>query len=646
MAEGSTVGRVVPGRAEGGLRTLAVAAAVLAALALAWPELLLRGLLPVTGDVLTFSFPAWRLTRDALASGHLPLWTSLKSMGEPLLADPQSMAAYPVFWVLAPFGGFDAFLRLWVLVHTALAAGFLGLLVYRRRCDAQAAALAAVLGGLNGFLASHATFPNQLAAAAWVPACLYAAWRRSPIGLGVCLAMQWLAGFPPFSLLTVLAVGVLAVAERGTGMRRLAGSGCVAFGLAAPQLLPFLELLGQAARGVVLPGQEAATFSMTTGLLATQVLLPQWRLFPVTMPGDPAEMSFYIGPVALLLAILAVVRGGGRERWLAAGAGACLVLSLGANLPGWAWLTPLHAFRFPAHWLLLATAASTLLAAEGLSRLGVGRWRWAVIAVVLLDCAWFCRLLPVGWARPELLQVPPPLASRLAAADGGLPLRILHDERLVERLLARPLPPTESVALLREVLFPSYAAACGVPEAKSYQVLRTRRAAAYLDRLERGPTGSELAATARVGHILTLKPGAGGVDRSSLVLLPTGAGRDVCYLVPPEAGHVTVRAYRAGHVKAASTVRQAALLVLPEVHYPGWRVEVDGRSAPLEVHKETFLAVRLAPGPHTVVFLYQPLSFRIGLALAILTVLALLVRGARVWRRSRSTLGASVSADR
>ena len=365
--------------------------------------------------------------------------------------------------------------------------------------------------------------------------------------------------------------------------------------------------------------------------------MPQWRLFPVELPGDPAEMSFYIGPVALVLAILAVVRGGARERWLAAGAGACLVLSLGANLPGWAWLTPLHAFRFPAHWLLLATAASTLLAAEGLSRLGVGRWRWAVTALVLLDCAWFCRLLPVGWARPELLQAPPPLASRLAAPDGGSPLRILHDERLVQRLLTRSLPPTESVALLREVLFPSYGAACGVPEAKSYQVLRTRRAAAYLDRLERGPTGSVLAATARVGHILTLKPGAGGVDRTSLVLLPTGTGRDVCYLVPPEAGHVTVRAHRDGHVEAVTEVEQPALLVLPEVHYPGWHVEVDGHTAPVEVHEETFLAVRLAPGPHAVVFRFQPLSFRIGVAFAALTLLGLIAWGVRVRYRSHST---------
>ena len=437
--------------------------------------------------MLTFSFPGWKLTRDALATGHLPLWTSLKSMGEPLLADPQSMAAYPVFWLLAPFGGFDTFLRLWVLVHTPWRPASWGCWSTGGRRDVQAAALAAALGGLNGFLASHVTFPNQLAAAAWVPACLYAAWRRSPIGLGVCLAMQWLAGFPPFSLLTVLAVGVLALTERGAGVRRLAGSGCVAFGLAAPQLLPFVELLGQAARGVVLSGREAATFSMTPGLLATQVLLPQWRLFPLKMPGDPAEMSFYIGPVALLLAILAVVRGGARERWLAAGAGLCLVLSLGANLPGWAWLTPLHAFRFPVHWLLLATAASTLLAAEGLSRLRPGGWRWVVAILVLVDCVVFCRHLPVGWVKPDFLQMPPPLATKLLAWHGtSPPPRILHEERLLQKLLASSLPPTESVGLLREALFPSYAAACGVPEAKSYQVLRTRRAAAFVGRLERG----------------------------------------------------------------------------------------------------------------------------------------------------------------
>ena len=40
------MGRFVPGRAERRAEGLAIAAAVLAALALAWPELLLRGLVP------------------------------------------------------------------------------------------------------------------------------------------------------------------------------------------------------------------------------------------------------------------------------------------------------------------------------------------------------------------------------------------------------------------------------------------------------------------------------------------------------------------------------------------------------------------------------------------------------------------------
>lgn len=627
------------GRTDLGLRALATLAAILLVLALAWPELLLRGLVPMTGDVLTFAFPGWKLTREALVSGHLPLWNPLKDMGEPLLADPQSMAGYPLFWLLAPLRGFDVFLRLWVLGHTVLAGGFLGLLVYRRARDPQAAALAAALGGLNGFLASHVTFPNQLAAAAWLPACLYFQWRRAPIRLGVCLAMQWLAGFPPFSLLTVLAVAVLSLSERRAGIRALGCSGGIALGLAAPQVLPFLELLGQATRGLVLPGREAAAFSMTPGLLASQLLLPQWRLLSLRMPGDPAEMSFYIGPVALLLAILAVVRGGTRERWIGAAATVCLVLSLGANLPGYTWLAPLHAFRFPAHWLLLATAAAILLAAEGLSRLRPGGWRWVVPLLVLVDCAFFCRYLPVGWVGAAHLQVPPPLANRLAAWKGpSPPPRILHEERLVQKLVARPLPPTESVALLRDVLFPSYAAACGIPEARSYQVLRTRRAAAFLDRLERSGAGSELAALARVGHVLTLKPGALEVGQGSMVLLPTGTVRDASYLEPAAAGRATVRECRAGHVEVSTELGSPAQLVLPEVYYPGWRVEVDGHDTPLELFQETFLAVPLAPGVHTVVFRFRPLSFRVGAGLAALTVLGMIVWGLRARRRLATTL--------
>ena len=145
-----------------------------------------------------------------------------------------------------------------------------------------------------------------------------------------------------------------------------------------------------------------------------------------------------------------------------------------------------------------------------------------------------------------------------------------------------------------------------------------------------------------MGHILTLNPGADGVGRSSLVLVPSSAVRDACYLEPPDAGHVAVRAYRAGHVEVIVEAGEAARLVLPEVHYPGWRVEVDGRAAPLEVHEETFLAVRLTPGPHAVVFRFQPLSFRIGVAFAVLTVLILIAWRVRV-RRLLATTPVSAS---
>jgi uncharacterized membrane protein YfhO len=59
----------------------------------------------------------------------------------------------------------------------------------------------------------------------------------------------------------------------------------------------------------------------------------------------------------------------------------------------------------------------------------------------------------------------------------------------------------------------------------------------------------------------------------------------------------------------------SALLVLSDVYYPGWTVEVDGEPAEMLVVEGALRGVMLSPGHHRVEFVYSPRSFRNGLVL-------------------------------
>jgi hypothetical protein len=66
-----------------------------------------------------------------------------------------------------------------------------------------------------------------------------------------------------------------------------------------------------------------------------------------------------------------------------------------------------------------------------------------------------------------------------------------------------------------------------------------------------------------------------------------------------------------------------AVLVLNDPIYPGWEATLDGVATPLLRANTAFRAVAVPAGEHVVTMRYRPISFRIGLALAGATALAL-----------------------
>ena len=74
------------------------------------------------------------------------------------------------------------------------------------------------------------------------------------------------------------------------------------------------------------------------------------------------------------------------------------------------------------------------------------------------------------------------------------------------------------------------------------------------------------------------------------------------------------------HLELDVATRQPCILVLSELNYPGWRATVDGAPAPILPADLIFRAVALAPGAHTVRFVYRPDSLILGAALSIGTL--------------------------
>ena len=79
------------------------------------------------------------------------------------------------------------------------------------------------------------------------------------------------------------------------------------------------------------------------------------------------------------------------------------------------------------------------------------------------------------------------------------------------------------------------------------------------------------------------------------------------------------------------------MMVLTDAYFPGWKVEVNGE--PSDVHRVDYLfrGVRIPPGAATVVFTYQPTSYRIGWIISLVALLGMLGTGFIGWRRGRGS---------
>ncbi len=391
------------------------------------------GMVLARGDVYSYFYPLWDARSAAFRAGQIPLWSPDIFMGVPLLANSQLGTFYPPNWLVTPFDAPTA-ITLSMLAHTVWA--LLGVYLLTRRTlmlDRIPAILSGVLFGLGGYLGGQSEHINQLQALSWMPWLFLVVslqplddsqkgvWARYGASLSaillfaVAVALQLLAGHPQTVFITLVGLGFYGlgrsiIGRQSSATRRIRLSvtinfthlirfvilitfgGILGLALAAPQLIPTLELSGLGNRGSGLDPQKVLAFSFTP-LLMGRGLLPSYDglLF--------GEYIAYSGVIGLGLAIIGLfsyrpqnaTESSETKRGMLPYALLIIIgflFALGAFNPlNWllAALPGFSFFRVPARWMALEALGVAALAGVGLQSLKLARPRsWVLVLVIVV----------------------------------------------------------------------------------------------------------------------------------------------------------------------------------------------------------------------------------------------------------------------
>lgn len=616
--------------------------------------------------------------REVLLEGRLPWWNPYVGLGRPFLADVETATLYPpnLFYLAGIGPGLAATL----LFHFGLMIWGTLRLARRLGCRESAAWFAALGFALGapviGRLQSGQA--QVFCTLCWLP-LLFDAGRalldrpggRSAATLAAIVAAMFLAGSPPMFWLAGWALGLwLAVQlalRRGVGGGRTLGwlgaAGALAAGLAAVQLLPFLELIREGNRSIGNPA-----FALTH----TQEAARWLSVFQTRPPVEFYywEYNLYSGLLLTGLAALALARWRDRETAallvvvlvfavLAAGPALGLLRLLVELVPGWA------AFRYPSRYAIITMFGAALLAALTIEALlrwaelrrpalaAAGRFAaWAVLGLNAADNmrAWNERAAAYSHQSPTLQESE--LAALLAApgiGDGnGVPPRVLATPWIIRENsglrhgystlssfanpgLARVWDHLHAVADTRPDIFDRtnlpmsvYAVSPGRNRELGLQARWDESAASW--RIDPAPEPRAYLATAartvtdwRTANRLIA---AGHPFREiALVENPAIPGTAATRADPAPGTTQPARITRFEAERIEVTVESTVpgILVLAEPWYPGWTATIAGRAASLQPVNGWMRGVPVPAGRHEVVLRYHSQYFALG---ALVTALA------------------------
>lgn len=620
-----------------------VGAAVALVFAAIFRDCAFGGRLPLdsveTNDV-SFVGTVYEQWADRVRSGSAPLWFPEFDGGLPL-------AATWMYGVLSP--GLALFLVLplgaaWVwtaAIHAGIgAAGMTAFLRRRGAGDAGAIAGAVLFAVSEHFVGRTACgHLNLVMPLAWVPWVLAAAdacvrgERRAVPWLALVSAAGLLSGHVQMWTYLVPLVAAFAATEawaspdRAGAFRRLAAGAALAAGLAAVQISITAEFLAQAAP----IGEDP---SIVRQVSVPPVVLPMKLVASFAGPapeGDALDFRHEFRGIAGLwawgLAAWAFARNAPRRGLWAGFAVFGFLAAMGTRTPLTAWIQdvpPFSVSRSPGRFLVLPLVCIPVLAGHA--------------PVRAVHTAAVC-VLSVFAGIPGVRSVSDALH------------RVAWAERLPTEFTAHRIHPIDlyQITNFERSGLAGFRALCYVRTRGWHEVMAEPSAkiawwvdlGAELDPVVRpgAPTvpsvddilRTEIRPYDAMGRVRFFGDAAFGVSDDE-ALRRMRAGERTLFLdgpAPPPGPRGSGGARlvsSAPHRVEIETASSAPGWVLVSMkRFPGWRAEVDGSSAPVVRGSLAFPVVAVPAGRHTVVLAYAPWSFRIGLAISLASLAAVVL---------------------
>lgn len=640
-------------------------------------------------DTLEYVFPEKWFNVESYQKGLIPLWNPYIACGTPHVANFQSAAFYPLFWIWN-FTGLTHWFFVVALAHGILAT--LGFYFWLRslKVGSNLATFCAWSWGGSAYLVLLWGFPTHLASLAWIPWIFWAthkvAEERSRANWFMLCAFwvfQILAGYPIFTFyLAIFWTFYWSFEPKG---RKKTVPLLSAFGLALActccQWLPFVDLLGYMHREIAGSSVYQLKWTELLTLFSPDILgIPGTASYR----GDYGNFifgNFYLGIVPLMILIGAFWQGGIRSDLWRKGLVLFILLPLGAHFFLWRifperWLDHLEISKTSFLFPFCALTAAALWANETMKNKSRSKWMrtygWIVAAVWILDIA----LVPFRIVH----SVPDPYqdanvkksVERVKELAGDGRILSVRDEEAVYSSSV-----TDYAGSFRETaerMTQNTNVVWGVPSAQAhlttvvdgYQNLATYIRQGY-------PYDGRVLDAAGVRLLIADKilpgfkygvhepqkewqlirnagamPGEWLVDKGTVVedrahsfgqlLAPKAFLEEECWLDEDGSGKVMDLApvFHMTHSQAGSfcsfqyhiPIGHSRFFVLDQTFTPGWHAWVDGHPEPVFRANGLWMAVAVQPGSaHEVQFQFTPTSFRLGLFLSLIALASLFFFG-------------------
>jgi hypothetical protein len=414
---------------------------------------------------------------QAVRMGRLPLWNPHIGLGRPFLADVDATFFYPpgLLYVVL-----ERHIACAVLTAAHLWLGLWGMTALAERLGIErriGIAVALVFFSGGAVVACFQTgLINYGNAACYLPLALALAidLQEAPSlrrfgWLALVMALQLLAGHPQMSWLTGVGMATLLVGRRlerplaanlaaaGRDLARLLAVSALAAGLAAVQVLPLAELIGQSNRQ-----RPSLAFS---GSFAIE----PWGWITLLLPGGrwlgvPSTSQLYLGTATFLAGACGLLGRDRNRRALLLVALLAALITAGNSTPAFTVLYHLlpgmSAMRIPSRAGILICLALSLAAGLFASRARPSRAVHVGLAVITLLATVVGTAFARWWlARYASAWTAVPRAAVTLAA-GGLLLLWIHREHLRGRWTG----PAVAAALLALVAFDLTVSTVGIKQ--------------------------------------------------------------------------------------------------------------------------------------------------------------------------------------